>query len=81
MYRAFAKLPEGYGAKPFEDPLRGVSLLPRAVLIRRQDPINNPGKRIQLRTRPRVDPKTSRHFPPARAFNLNRKTNLEGSLR
>ena len=38
-------------------------------------------KRIQLRTRPRVDPKTSRHFPPARALNLNRNTNLEGSLR
>jgi len=37
-------------------------------------------KRIQLRTRPRVDPKTTHRFPPARAFNLNRKTNLEGSI-
>jgi hypothetical protein len=71
----------GHGAKPFEDPLRGVPLLSRPILVHRQDPINDPGKRIQLRTRPRVDPKSLRRFPPARTFNLNRKPNLEGSLR
>jgi hypothetical protein len=83
-------------AKPFENPLRGVPLLLRSSFIRRQDRVDDPGKRIQLRTRrrpaspvpgrhrkrqhlgyrPRVNPKTTCCFPPARPFNLNRKTNL-----
>ena len=43
-------------AKPFEDPLRGVPLLSRPTFIRRQDPVDDPGKRIQLRTRRRPAP-------------------------
>ncbi len=82
--------------KPFEDPLRGVPLLLRPPFIRSQDRLDDPDKRVQLRTyrrpappvsgrhrkrqhlrhRPRVDPKTTRGFPPAYPFNLNRKTNL-----
>jgi len=59
-------------AKPFEDPLRGTPLLSRSTLIRRQDPVNDPGKPIQLRTRRRpapqlpTRPSTSRlRAPPA----------------
>jgi hypothetical protein len=83
-------------AQPFEDPLRRVPLLLRPSLVSCQDRIDDPGKRIQLRTRrrpaspvpgrhrkrqhlghrPRVNPKTTCCFPPARPFNLNRKTNL-----
>src|SRR6516225_4831177 len=82
-------------AKPLKDPLRGMPLLSRPPLIRRQDPVDDPGKRVQLRARrrppppiagghrerqhlgyrPRVNPKTSRRFPLAHTFNLNRKTN------
>ena len=40
-------------AKPFENPLRGVPLLSRPTFIRRQNPVDDPGKRIQLRTRRR----------------------------
>ena len=40
-------------AKPFENPLRGVPLLLRPTFIRRQDRVDDPGKRIQLRTRRR----------------------------
>jgi hypothetical protein len=78
--------------KPFEDPLRGVPLLLRPSLIRSQDRLDDPDKRVQLRTyrrpappvsgrhrkrqhlrhRPRVDPETTRCFPPAYPFNLNR---------
>src|SRR5437868_4684795 len=37
-------------AKTFEDPLRGMPLLPRPTLILRQDAVNDPGELIQLRT-------------------------------
>src|SRR5216683_1421333 len=37
-------------------------------------------KRQHLRDRPRVDPKTSRRFPPAHTFNLNRKPYLSVKL-
>src|SRR5882757_7774427 len=37
-------------AKPFEDPLRGMPLLPRPPLILQQDLIDDPGKRVELRT-------------------------------
>jgi len=47
-------------AKPFENPLRGVPLLSRPTFIRRQDPVDDPGKRIQLRTRRRPAPPISR---------------------
>ena len=87
-------------AQPFEDPLRRVPLLLRPSFIRRQDRVDDPGKRVQLRTRrrpappvpgrhrkrqhlrhrPRVDPKTTRRFPPAHSFNLNRITNLSVKL-
>src|SRR6516162_6078876 len=70
-------------------------LLSRPPLIRRQDRVDDPGKRVQLRARrrppppipgrhrerqhlgyrPGVNPKTSRRFPLAHTFNLNRKTN------
>jgi hypothetical protein len=43
-------------AKPFEDPLRGMPLFSRSPLIRRQDPINDPGKPIQFWTRRRPAP-------------------------
>src|SRR5215471_7451414 len=46
-------------AKPFEDPLRGMPLLSRPTLIRRQDPIDDPGKPVQLRTRRRPAPPVS----------------------
>src|SRR5437764_7816093 len=46
-------------AKPLEDPLRGVPLLSRPTFIRRQDPVDDPGKRIQLRTRRRPAPPVS----------------------
>src|SRR5438270_4007563 len=38
-------------AKPLEDPLRGVPLLPRPALILRQDTVDDPGERVELRTR------------------------------
>ena len=37
-------------------------------------------KRQHLRHRPRVNPETTRRFPPAYPFNLNRKTNLSVKL-
>src|SRR6266480_1791725 len=40
-------------AKPFEDPLRGMPLLPRPTLILQQDPVDDPGERDELRTRRR----------------------------
>ena len=43
-------------AKPFEDPLRGMPLLSRPTFIRHQDLVDDPGKRIQLRTRRRPAP-------------------------
>src|SRR5271165_3957835 len=43
-------------AKPLEDPLRGMPLLPRPALILRQDTVDDPGERIQLRTRRRPAP-------------------------
>src|SRR5205823_3868994 len=43
----------------FEDPLRGVPLLSRPTFIRRQDPVDDPGKRIELRTRRRPAPPVS----------------------
>src|ERR1700736_4648874 len=87
-------------AKPFEDPLRGMPLLPRPTLILQQDPLDDPGERVELRTRrrpaspvpgryrkrqhlrtrPRIDAKTPRCFPPAHTFNLNRITNLSIEL-
>jgi hypothetical protein len=36
-------------AKPLEDPLRGMPLLPRPTLIRRQDTVDDPDERVQLR--------------------------------
>ena len=38
-------------AKPLEDPLRGMPLLPRPALILRQDTVDDPGERVELRTR------------------------------
>ncbi len=46
-------------AKPFENPLRGVPLLSRPTFIRRQYPVDDPGIRIQLRTRRRSAPPVS----------------------
>ena len=43
-------------AKPLEDPLRGMPLLPRPTLIRRQDTVEDPDKRGELRTRRRPAP-------------------------
>jgi len=43
-------------AKPFEDPLRGVPLLPRPTLILQQDPVDDPGEWVELRTRRRPAP-------------------------
>src|SRR5262249_38410906 len=42
-----------------EDPLRGMPLLSRPTLIPRQDPIDDPGKLVQLRTRRRSAPPVS----------------------
>src|SRR5205823_2387463 len=42
-----------------ENPLRGVPLLSRPTFIRRQDPVDGPGKRIQFRTRRRSAPPVS----------------------
>src|SRR5580693_8657732 len=38
-------------AKPLEDLLRGMPLLPRPALILRQDTVDDPGERVELRTR------------------------------
>jgi hypothetical protein len=46
-------------AKPLENPLRSMPLLSRPTFVRRQDPIDDPGKRIQLRTRRRPAPPVS----------------------
>src|SRR6202049_5200974 len=43
-------------AKPLEDPLRGMPLLPRPALIGRQDTVDNPGERVELGTRRRPAP-------------------------
>jgi hypothetical protein len=43
-------------AQPFENPLRGVPLLPRPSLIRGQDRVDDPAKRVQLRSRRRPAP-------------------------
>src|SRR3954469_18081244 len=43
-------------AKPLEDPLRGMPLLLRSRFIRRQDGVDDPGKRVELRTRRRPAP-------------------------
>src|SRR5215213_2586235 len=43
-------------AKPLEDPLRGMPLLLRSRFIRRQDRLNDPGERVELRTRRRPAP-------------------------
>src|ERR1700687_3263894 len=43
-------------AKPFEDPLRGMPLLPRPTLILRQDTVDDPGERVELRTARRTGP-------------------------
>jgi len=42
--------------KPFEDPLRGVPLLLRPPFIRSQDRLDDPDKRVQLRTYRRPAP-------------------------
>src|SRR5215218_3908617 len=75
-------------------------LLLRPGFILRQDGLNDPGKRVELRThwrpappvpgrhrkrqhlryRPRVDPVTTRRFPPTYTLNLNRVTNLSIEL-
>src|SRR4051794_22465213 len=43
-------------AKPLEDPLRGMPLLLRSRFIRRQSGIDDPGERVELRTRRRPAP-------------------------
>src|SRR5262252_6074172 len=43
-------------AKPLKDPLRGMPLLSRPPLIRHQDPVDDPGKGVQLRARRRPPP-------------------------
>src|SRR4051812_20652208 len=75
-------------------------LLLRPTLILPQNGVDDPGKRVELRTRrrpappvpgrhrkrqhlrhrPRVDPITTRRFPPAHTLNLNRVTNLRIEL-
>src|SRR5215213_572928 len=75
-------------------------LLLRPGFILRQDGLDDPGKRVELRThwrpappvpgrhrkrqhlghRPRVDPITTRRFPPTYTLNLNRVTNLSIEL-
>jgi len=63
----------------FDDPGKGVQLRAR----RRPPPPIPPGHREHqhLGYRPRVNPKTSRRFPLAHTFNLNRKTNPSVQLR
>src|SRR5207302_4942761 len=46
-------------AKPLEEPLRGVPLLPRSTLILQQDLVDDPGERVELRTRRRPAPPVS----------------------
>src|SRR4051812_547407 len=75
-------------------------LLLRSTLILQQNPVDDPGERVELRTRrwpappvpgryrkrqhlrhrPRVDPVTTRRFPPTYTLNLNRVTNLSIEL-
>src|SRR5215213_11750493 len=43
-------------AKPLEDPLCGMPLLLRSSFIRRQYAVDNPGERVELRTRRRPAP-------------------------
>src|SRR4029077_12678414 len=43
-------------AKPLENPLRGMPLLPRPALIRRQDTVDDPGERVKIRARRRSAP-------------------------
>jgi hypothetical protein len=43
-------------AKPFEDPLRGMPLLLRSAFILGQDAVDDPGERVELRTRRRPAP-------------------------
>src|SRR3954463_1302901 len=77
-----------------------MSLLLRPSVILRQNGVDNPGKRVELRThwrpappipgrhrkrqhlrhRSRVDPITSRRFPPTYTLNLYRVTNLSIKL-
>src|SRR5205814_8956185 len=38
-------------AKPFEDPLRGMPLLPRPALVFRQDTVDDPSEWVEFRTR------------------------------
>jgi hypothetical protein len=45
--------------KPFEDPLRGMPLFARPSLIRCQDRVDDPYKRVQLGTRRRPAPPVS----------------------
>src|SRR5260370_22749425 len=47
-------------AKPLEDPLRGMPLLPRPALIRRQDTVDDAREWIELRTRRRSPPPVPR---------------------
>src|SRR5277367_4829113 len=47
-------------AKPFEDPLRGMPLFLRPTLILRQDSVDDPGERTQLRARRRPAPPVTR---------------------
>src|SRR5271170_4176650 len=47
-------------AKPFEDPLRGMPLFLRPTLILRQDNVDDPGERTQLRARRRPAPPVTR---------------------
>ena len=46
-------------AKPLEDPLRGMPLLLRSRVIRRQNAVDNPDERVELRTRRRPAPPVS----------------------
>src|SRR5689334_14945878 len=50
-------------AKPLEDPLRGMPLLPRPALILRQDTVDDPGERVELRTRRWSPPPIPRAVP------------------
>src|SRR5262249_1007827 len=49
-------------AKPLKDPLRGMPLLSRPTLIRRQDLIDDPSKGVQLRTHRRPAPPIPRGY-------------------
>src|SRR5689334_379714 len=49
-------------AKPFENPLRGMPLLPRPAFVLHQDTVDDPGERVELRTRRWSPPPIPRRY-------------------